>query len=157
MDIFEKLARDPEDIDALLELAALTRQYVSEGSYTAINEIIINIVRRGLSDALLWVMGILDEEFEKEDRVLEDFQCPLGRAIPDFNRFMETMQVESVVLKNDVEKVYDENGEVQSFFNILTYRTGFGSIYLVSSENFDTKDNDYIQYRLAFTKNEAHA
>ena len=139
-----------------MELAYVTRQHVFEKSYAALRNIITSAIRSGLYDALLWVMGILQEEFEKEDCAPEDLECPIGRAIPDFNRFMEAMQAESAAPKNDVEKVYDINGEVRSFFNILTYRTGFSSIYLVSAANFDTKDNDYIQYRLSFVRQRAH-
>ena len=42
------------------------------------------------------------------------------------------------------------DGEVQSFFNILTYRTSYESVFLITEENFDTKDNDYIRYKLLF-------
>lgn len=37
-------------------------------------------------------------------------------------------------------------------FNIFVYKTGYDHVRLVSSENFDTKDNDYIQYKLLFTR-----
>ena len=44
----------------------------------------------------------------------------------------------------------DHDGEVQSFFNILTYKTAYPNIFLTTEENFDTKDNDFIRYRLLF-------
>ena len=58
----------------------------------------------------------------------------------------------SYLIGNDAETITDHNGEVQSFFNILTYKTAYGHIFLVTEENFDTKDNDFIRYKLKFTK-----
>lgn len=152
MDIFENLMRDPDSMDALLELASYTRQLIAEKQYTAVTEIVRRTVTDSLFEAFLWTAGILQEEFEKKDCCLDDFECHLGRSIPNFNEFMQILQAETDPMKNDVETVSDENGETTSFFNILTYKTGFANIYLVSSENFDTKDNDYIQYKLLFRK-----
>ena len=50
-----------------------------------------------------------------------------------------------------METVRDEHGEVISFFNILTYPTAYKNIFFISSENFDTKDNDYVLYKLSFS------
>ena len=80
------------------------------------------------------------------------FTCNIGRSIPDYDEFSNRLQVEFTVQKNDVESVYDEHGEVESFFNTFTYRTKYENICLISSENFDTKDNDYIQYKLMFSR-----
>ena len=44
----------------------------------------------------------------------------------------------------------DTNGEVQSFFNILTYQIAYRSVFLISEENLDTKDSDFIRYKLEF-------
>ena len=60
--------------------------------------------------------------------------------------------IEEKLIENGFEKVYDEHGEVESFFNVMVYKTGYPNITLVSSENFDTKDNDYVQYKLSFVK-----
>ena len=150
MVILDKLSRDPENIDTLLELASLTRQFIDKKAYDDINVLIGGVIRRSYFDALLWIVGILQEEFEKDAPELDDFECFIGKSIPNFNAFMQVLQVGSEVIKNDVEKVLDDNGEVQSFFNILTYETGYANVHLISSENFDTKDNDYIQYKLAF-------
>jgi hypothetical protein len=98
-------------------------------------------------------MEILQEEFDKQDScALDDFVCRLGKSIPDYDAFSEKLQVDFRALKNDIETMLDENKEVQSFFNILTYQTKFKNIYLVTLENFDTKDNDFIQYRLSFQR-----
>lgn len=48
--------------------------------------------------------------------------------------------------------MYDEHGEVESFFNNFTYRTRYKNICLLTSENFDTRDNDFIQYKLRFSR-----
>jgi hypothetical protein len=62
------------------------------------------------------------------------------------------LQVDFGTAQNGLEKILDNHGEVESFFNILVYQTGYPNVRFVSSENFDTKDNDYIQYKLAFVK-----
>lgn len=56
------------------------------------------------------------------------------------------------LLKNSVEKVLDNRGEVASIFNILTCETACSAIRLVSAENFDTRDNDYVLYKLTFSR-----
>lgn len=54
---------------------------------------------------------------------------------------------------NDIKKVNnDEYNEVNSFYNIQTYETKYRNIFLVSSENFDNKDEDFIEYKLLFSK-----
>jgi len=94
----------------------------------------------------------LQEEFAKADCALEDFYCMLGGRISNYDEFVENLQVDFSPLKNYIEKIYDRNGEPEAFFNVMIYKTGFGNVFLVFSENFDNKDNDYIQYRLSFTK-----
>ena len=141
-----------EDIDALVECASVVRRLVDEKNYDDINRIIRYTVENGYYEALLWTMGIISEEFQKTDCRLDSFSCMLGGRINGYDDFVQALQVDFNALKNTVEKVYDNNGEVESFFNIFVYKTGFENICLVSSENFDTKDNDYIHYRLSFGK-----
>jgi len=157
LDMLEKFLQnsrlqDPEDMDSLLEFASLMRQLIESKRYPDISRVIRYVVARSYHEAFVWAMELLQEEFERADSEAEDFECPLGRSIPDFNEFVGRLNVDSDASRNDIEKVHDENGEVQSFFNILTYKTGFANIRLVSAENFDTKDNDYIQYKLQFFK-----
>ena len=64
---------------------------------------------------------------------------------------MRRLQIDLKAIGNDVETIADHNGEVQSFFNILTYNTAYENVFLVTEENFDTKDNDFIRYKLLFT------
>jgi hypothetical protein len=98
-------------------------------------------------------MAILQEEFEKPDGAgMKDFSCDLGRSIPHYNDFTQRLQADFNVIDNDVEKTYDDHGEVQSFFNIFKYKTAYKNIFLVTEENFDLKDNDFIRYRLLFTR-----
>ena len=144
---------DPDDIDSLLEFASLLRELISCKRYPDIRTAVNYTIEHRYHEAFSWAMGILQEELEKEGCVLENFDCPIGKSIPGYNEFTQRLQVDFHVLKNEVEKVYNDNGEVQSFFNILTYKTGYENIHLVSSENFDTKDNDYILYKLSFVKN----
>lgn len=54
---------------------------------------------------------------------------------------------------NDIKKVNnDEYNEVNSFYNIQTYETKYRNIFFISSENFDNKDEDFIEYKLLFSK-----
>ena len=144
---------NPDDIDALLDTADLTRQLIHEKNYTGINTVINFTIENSLHEAFTWIMELLEEEFEKKDGYeLEDFACNIGRSIADFDEFSDRLQVDYNVQQNSVESVYDEHGEVESFFNNFIYKTKYGHIYLISSENFDTKDNDYIQYKLLFSR-----
>lgn len=146
--------QDPNDIDALLELADLTRELIADKAYAQLEQLIAGTVEQGYFEAFTWVLELLQEEFGKgEDCILEDFVCALGKSIANYDAFIERLQADMNVLKNDTEMLRDENGEVYAFFNILTYRTGYANIYLISAENFDNRDNDFIQYRLSFTKN----
>ena len=142
-----------DDIDALLDTADLARQLIHDSNYAGINTIINYTIENSLYEAFSWVMALLQEEFEKtNDYCLDDFECNIGRSIADYDEFSERLQVDFNVSETSVERVYDEHGEVESFFNNFTYETKYDHIYLVSSENFDTKDNDYIQYKLLFSR-----
>ncbi len=144
---------DPEDIDFLLEIADITRQLISGGKYEDINALINRTVRNGYNEAFSWIMELLQEEFEKKENFdLAGFSCEIGRSVENFDEFTDRLQIDFNVLEHDVEKVLDEHGEEQSFFNNFTYRTRYGNIFMISSENFDTKDNDYIRYSLLFRR-----
>ena len=147
--------QDCEDFDALLDCAFVARQLVSERKYDDINRLIMYTVEKAYSEAFSWTVGIIQEELDKEDCVLDDFSCYMGRRIANYDEFVQTLQVDFNSLKNYIEKLYDKNGEVEAFFNVMIYRTCFENVFLVSSENFDNKDNDYIQYRLSFVKDTA--
>ena len=141
---------DPDGIDALLELASFVRTLIGSGRYEDIVILIRSIVENGYYEAFSWTMAALQEEYEKADCTAASFECGVGRSIPDYDEFIKRLRVDLNQCRNSFEKVTDNNGEVESFFNILTYETGYKNIYLVSSENFDTKDNDYVQYKLSF-------
>lgn len=153
----EELLRDnrlavPDDIDALLELAEVTRQAIRDGRHGDIGLLVDYAVRRGFLEALSWVLAAVQEEFDKADGCGPgEFTCLIGGSIPDYDGLIARLQVDLRPVGHGVEPVIDPNGEVQSFFNILTYRTAYRSVFLVSEENFDTKDNDFIRYRLKFT------
>ena len=147
-----KQLQDPEDVDALLELASLLREAVAAQRYGDINRIIGYAVENSYPEAFSWCVDILQEELEKEDCTLQAFTCPLGRSIPDYDELIGRLQVDFGTAQNGLEQILDSHGEVESFFNILVYQTGYPNVRFVSSENFDTKDNDYIQYKLAFVK-----
>lgn len=145
--------KDTDNIDALLETADLTRQLIHEKNYTGLHTMICYTIENSLYEGFSWIMDLLQEEFEKtRDYNLDDFKCDIGKSIEGFNEFAERLEVDYNVKRHDVEKVYDEHGEVESFFNKFTYKTKYNNIHLISSENFDTRDNDYIQYRLVFIR-----
>ena len=158
MDLLEKWIQDnhlqvPDNIDALLEAADLTRQLVQDRNYEGISKMISYTIDHDYYECFTWILDLLQEEFEKTREFdLEDFSCGIGRSIANYDEFADRLQVDHNAQENEVEKVYDEHGEAESFFNKFTYRTGYRNIFLVTAENFDTKDNDYIEYRLLFRR-----
>lgn len=144
---------DAEDIDSLIELADLVRALISGNKQAEINLILQYIMEHSYCEAFTWCMGLLQEELENKECALQSFEYVIGKSIPDYDAFIERLQVDFRALDNGLETVCNHNGEVESIFNILVYQTGYKNIYLISSENFDTKDNDYIQYKLSFIRN----
>ena len=143
---------DAEDIDSLLELATIVRTLINDNRQVEINRILQYTMEHSFYEAFTWCMGLLQEALENKECALQNFEFVIGKTIPNYDEFIERLQVDFRALDNGLETVCDNNGEVESFFNILVYKTGYKNIYLISSENFDTKDNDYVQYKLSFTK-----
>ena len=141
---------DADDFDALIDLAALTRELVEEKTYPDIITLINYLLQNSYYEAFSWCMEVLQEEFEKEECTLENFECPVGKSIPGYDEFIERLDVDLNAPTNGIESVDDKYGEVESFYNILVYRTKYDNINLVSSENFDNKDNDFVEYKLSF-------
>jgi len=158
MDLLEKWIQDnqlqdPDNIDALLEAADLTRQLVQDRNYEGISKMISYTIDHDYYECFTWILDLLQEEFEKTAGYdLDDFSCGIGRSIANYDEFADRLQVDHNAQENEVEKVYDEHGEAESFFNKFTYRTGYRNVFLVTAENFDTKDNDYIEYSLLFRR-----
>jgi len=144
--------RDPDDIDSLVELASLVRELAESKQCIHINRIICYTLEQGYYEAFSWCMEILQEVLEKKDSALDNFDCILGKSIPGYDEFVERLQVDFQACENELETVCDSRGEVESFYNILVYKTGYKNIFFVSSENFDTKNNDFVNYRLSFLK-----
>ena len=138
---------EPEELDTLLEFADLVREALQHRQAQELSELIRYTIRHSHYEAFYWALGILEEVYSADDSVPE-LRIGLGRSIPDYREFISRLQVDFNAVGNDVLTVPDEHGEVQSFFNILRYRTGFPHLELVTSENFDARDNDYIQYML---------
>ena len=142
---------NPEDIDALLELAEITGQMIREKRYPEIELLINYTISNEYYEAFTWMMAALQEEYDrKENCGLKDFTCFIGKSIVNYDEFIRRLQVDLRAIDNAAETVMDHDGEVQSFFNILTYRTAYQNIFLTTEENFDTKDNDFIRYKLLF-------
>ena len=145
--------KDPEDIDALLELADMVSLLIHGERYPDIERLVSYPVSNDFYEAFSWIMAALQEEFDKKENcMLKDFTCCLGRFIANYDEFIRRLQVDLKAINNDTETITDRSGEVQSFFNILTYKTAYENIFLVTEENFDTRDNDFIRYKLHFTK-----
>ena len=150
MEISERIRQglaldDPEGIDTLLEIAELARTLLAYGQDQELAGLIRYTVARSYYDAFFWAIGILEESGAK------GFACELGACIPDYDELISRLQVNLDAAGNDVLPVRDENGEIQAFFNIITYKTGFRRIELVTEENYDSRDNDYIRYKLVIT------
>ncbi len=142
-----------EDMDSLIELAGLVRTLINENQQAEINRVLQYTMENGFYEAFTWCMGLLQEALENQEGTLQSFEFAIGKSIPNYNEFIERLQVDFHVFDNGVETVYDNNGDVESFFNILKYKTGYKNIHLISLENFDTKDHDYVEYKLLFIKN----
>jgi len=146
--------QEMENMDGLLELADLMRDLINDNRQAEIDRLLQYAMEHRLYEAFTWCMQLLQEGLEDPTCALQSFEFAIGRSIPGYDTFMERLQVEPQALDHGLETVCDQNGEVESFFNILLYKTGYQNIYLVSAENFDTKDNDYIHYQLQFVKNQ---
>ena len=142
-----------EDIDSLIELAGLVRTLINENQQAEINRVLQYTMENGFYEAFTWCMGLLQEALENKECALQNFEFVIGKSIHNYDAFIELLQVDFHALDNGVETVYDNNGDVESFFNILKYKTGYKNIHLISLENFDTKDHDYVEYKLLFIKN----
>lgn len=139
---------DPEDMDFLLAYAELVREAIENRSAEEVSVLVRYPVRHSYHEAFYWAAGILEEVCGQPGAYLAGYECALGKHIPDFNGFITRLGVDLNAFENDIRQVFDEQGEVQSFFNIIRYRTAFDHIELITSENFDARDNDYIQYTL---------
>lgn len=152
MELHERILRDlpledAEDLDALLEFADLVREALARGQFSDIAVYIRYTVLRGYHEALYWALELLQEYRDRTAGGME-LESVLGKLIPDYNGFISRLGVDLNAFSNDVEPIRDENGEIQSFYNIIRYQTAFPCITLVTSENFDARDNDFIEYRL---------
>lgn len=139
-----------EGLDFLLETADLVRSVLSEKRFEDLCLIIAHEVKHGFYEALSWSMDLIQEAYEK-DEGMPPFTCSLGGSLPGFDLFEKTLRVRPDAVKNEIRKITDGNGEVKEFFNICVYPTQYQAVFLVSSENFDTRDNDYIRYSLVCT------
>ena len=147
--------KDPENIEGLLELAEITELLISEKRYADLELLICYTIRNDCYEAFTWVMAAIQQEFDrKESCRLTDFTCFFGKSIADYDELISHLQVDLKAIDSDVRTVIGNDGEVQSFFNILIYRTAYRNVFLATEENFDTKDNDYIRYQLRFRKDQ---
>ena len=143
--------QNAEDIDMLLEVADITRVLLEEKKYEEIGNLIKYAIKNRYYEMLDWILGIIQEELENQNKQsFQGFRCVLGKAIENYDEVIEKLEIHTKVLKNDIQKHYDENGEVQSYDNILFYKTKHKNIFFVSKESFDTKDNDSIEYQFMF-------
>ncbi len=146
---------DNNDIEALIQVADILRNLIIQKEYNNISNLIKYVISKDYKEAISWIIGILQEEFEKEENKnsIKDFSCDIEKSLHNYNAFVGYLGVDFNSIDNEVKTIYDCNGEIESFYNIMVYKTKYKNIFLISSENFDTKDNDYIQYKLLFTRN----
>ena len=144
----ERREADPDSLDFLLEVSRCARERIEKKRYDSLCGLIKASAQNGYHEALSWILSILREEHGKEESTFRPFSCSLGRSILDYDRLMRALKAGRRAESNTVEYVYDDNGEVRAFFNIRTFATGFEGTYLVTRENFDNRDNDFIRYSL---------
>ena len=147
----ENNLKDPDDIDALLELAEIMGKLIGDEQYSDMEILINYTISSEYYEAFSWIVAALQEEYEKESCRLKNFTCFIGKSIANYDEFINRLQVDLKAIDNDSETMVDHDGEVQSFFNILKYKTAYPNVILITEENFDTKDNDFIRYKLQFT------
>ena len=122
--------KDPENIEGLLELAEITELLISEKRYADLELLICYTIRNDCYEAFTWVMAAIQQEFDrKESCRLTDFNCFLGKSIADYDELISHLQVDLKAIDSDVRTVIGNDGEVQSFFNILIYRTAYVYLY----------------------------
>ena len=135
-----------EYIEDFLELSDYTRKIIIQKEYKKLTKLIKYILENELFEAFLWIVSITEETNN------EDFLCVLGNKVDNYDEFVNVLKIEEEPYISTIKKITEKYGEVESFLNILIYKTRYNGIYLISIENFDTKDNDFIQYKLLFTK-----
>ncbi len=73
----------------------------------------------------------------------KQINCSFLFFLPSFTPPCYALDLKAI--DNDAETIMDHDGEVQSFFNILTYKTAYSHIFLTTEENYD-----FIRYKLLF-------
>ena len=110
MDLLEKWIQDnqlqdPDNIDALLEAADLTRQLVQDRNYEGISKMISYTIDHDYYECFTWILDLLQEEFEKTREFdLEDFSCGIGRSIANYDEFAGRLQVDHNAQDHEVER-----------------------------------------------------
>lgn len=139
----------------MLELSDYTRKLTDSNDFENIKELIGYVLHNRLYEAFSWVTSTIQEAYEKEENQNKhnDFVFDIGKKIEDYDTFMSIIGAEDTLFQTASQTICDKNGEIDSFFNILIRKTKYNNIYLASAENFDTRDNDFIQYKLLFTDN----
>ena len=59
--------KDPEDIDALVELAEITGQIIRDERYPDIERLINYTIGNDYYEAFSWMMAALQEEFDRKE------------------------------------------------------------------------------------------
>lgn len=141
-----------DEIEDFLELSDYTRELISNGEYGKVGELVKTVLSSKYFEAFSWVTSILQEKYGDEKCNIKDFSCNLGRKIDNYDEFTNVLGIDPEPYTTTMKTITGKDGEIQSFYNILILKTNYTGTYLVSMENFDTKDNDFIQYKLLFTK-----
>ena len=152
---------DPEDMVSLLAAADFVRGLLTEGRREEVCDLLRHVIGENCFDALTWVIETVQESFVEEkgstgdgtedEITVPDLVCEIGRSVNDYDGFVACLGVSNDPVQSDAVKVYGSDGEVQSFFYVSAYETAYDALYLVTMENVDTMDNDYILYQLLFT------
>lgn len=140
-----------DEFDSLLELSDIVREFIELENYEQVENIINYSLDNNYYEAFSWIVLILQEEMGKNKNISKEVLCDLGKSINKFDKFIDCLGVEQNSLNLDLKNIYDKNGELNSTVYTSIYKTKIQDVYLITSENFDTKDNDYIEYKLLFS------
>lgn len=142
-----------EFIDDFLELSDYTRKLIRKKEYKKINKLLKYILSNNYFEAFSWIISLLQEKHSKENNNdIEGLLLDLGGKIYNYNEFINVLGVNTEPYISIIKPITGKYEEIESFYNIVIYKTDNEGVYLTSVENFDNQDNDFIEYKLLFAK-----
>jgi len=151
LDKEEIKSEDPDNLDVLFELTDLLDKIFQQMDFQALEKLSIGIISVQNRSAFEWLINIIEEKFSNLNEK-RNISLRLGKQINGYDTFIEMIGIEKDTEPIEIEIISIPGLHIESFFNINAYKTKFNDMFLVTAENFDSFDVDFIQYRLVFTE-----